>query len=64
MVLAQASPRYVTFVVVDDDEGAGDDDGIKGKYSLLSQNMEYISSFRHLSSVRYLFHEEMLKIVL
>lgn len=30
----------MTFVVVDDDDGAGDDDGIKGKYSLL--DMEYI----------------------
>lgn len=45
VVLARASPRYVTFVVVDDDEGAGDDDGIKekGKYCIvLSQNMLYI----------------------
>lgn len=29
--------EYVTFVVVvGDDEGAGDDDGVKGRYSLLS----------------------------
>lgn len=36
MVLARASPRDVTFVVDDDDdEGDAEDDGTRGKCSLL-----------------------------
>lgn len=51
MVLARASPRYVTFVVVGDDEGAGDDDGMKRKYSFLSKTMEY--RYRHFAILTY-----------